>query len=184
MTIAQAVFLMIAIMTVAGALGTILSRQVIHAAFFLALAFLGVAGVYILLGAGFLGAVQVLIYVGAVTTMIVFAAMLSDIKEVDFSQSLSQWWQGFDRPPYRQFLWGLGRFLAPVTALGFLVIIGGIFWQQMALPAGAENLTAPATLKGLARAMFTTYALPFEVASVLLVAALVGAVVMARKEEK
>ena len=77
MTAATVVFLALSIVTLVGALGTVLLRNIVHSALFLVMSFVSVAGIYILLEADFLFAVQILIYVGAVATLILFGIMLT-----------------------------------------------------------------------------------------------------------
>lgn len=152
--------------------------KIMHAALWLGATFLAVAGVFLLLTAEFLAAAQVLIYVGAVTTLIVFGIMLSNIEEV-VSEDEAPW--------YRRVLGALspaGRGgLALAVAAGFTGVMLWVYGQAAgtwpAAPAGevADNVGA------LGSALFTRFAVPFEIASVILLAALVGAIILATREE-
>lgn len=145
-------------------------RNVTHAALYLAVAFLGVAGYFLLLGAEFLAAVQVLVYEGAVMTVMVFAIMLSEMREVRGEQAslprllVSRYWGPLP------LLIGLGLFAA------FLLV------QRDPALAGRSPAPANASLFELAGALLSTYLIPFEVVSVLLLAAMIGAIVITRRE--
>ena len=140
------------------------SRNIIHSALALLGTFLGVAGLYITLSADFLGATQVLVYVGGTLTLILFAVMLTarieDMKVSNPSQ-------------------GLGVAFGLVTVL--LLLLGKVATTTAwALHVRPSN---PSTAK-LGHAFLTKYLLPFEVGSVVLLAAMIGAVVLARRAVK
>jgi NADH:ubiquinone oxidoreductase subunit 6 (subunit J) len=167
-------------------------RRITHAAFFMVLAFTGVAGVFILLGADFLGAAQVLIYVGAIAVMFLFAIMVSDLKELsdnprgtaaattaDGSGGAGAPASRPDGSPSPRGAWSV---LSGLVALGF----AGFVLAALA-KAGLPAVEVPAasglpTTAPIGRALFTTFLLPFEVASIVLLAALVGAIVIAARE--
>ena len=167
-------------------------RRITHAAFFMVLAFTGVAGVFILLGADFLGAAQVLIYVGAIAVMFLFAIMVSDLKELsdnprgtvaattaDGSSGAAAPAARPDGSPSPRGAWSV---LSGLVALGF----AGFVLAALA-KAGLPAVEVPAasglpTTAPIGRALFTTFLLPFEVASIVLLAALVGAIVIAARE--
>jgi len=168
------------------------ARRITHAAFFMVLAFTGVAGVFILLGADFLGAAQVLIYVGAIAVMFLFAIMVSDLKELsdnprgttaattaDGSGGAAVPAARPDGSPSPRGAWSV---LSGLVALGF----AGFVLAALA-KAGLPAIEVPAasglpTTAPIGRALFTTFLLPFEVASIVLLAALVGAIVIAARE--
>lgn len=165
-------------------------RRITHAAFFMVLAFTGVAGVFILLGADFLGAAQVLIYVGAIAVMFLFAIMVSDLKELSdnprgtVAATTADGSGGAATPAARpdgspKGAWSV---LSGLVALGF----AGFVLAALA-KAGLPAVEVPAasglpTTAPIGRALFTTFLLPFEVASIVLLAALVGAIVIAARE--
>lgn len=168
------------------------ARRITHAAFFMVLAFTGVAGVFILLGADFLGAAQVLIYVGAIAVMFLFAIMVSDLKELSDnprgtaaattaggSSGAAASAARPDGSPSPRGAWSV---LSGLVALGF----AGFVLAALA-KAGLPAVEVPAasglpTTAPIGRALFTTFLLPFEVASIVLLAALVGAIVIAARE--
>lgn len=155
-----ALFIIVAIFTIGGALGVVATRNVVHAALFLLLSLLGAAGAYLLLFAEFLALVQVLIYGGAVTIVVLFAVMLTRSSEYPRITDNRQW-------P-----------LALITALVLAVVLGAAFWVAPEVTAEPQ---APA-FTGLASSLFTKWALPFEIASLVLLVALIGAIIIARAQ--
>lgn len=172
-------FACLGVLVLASGFRVITAARIVHAALYLALCFTGVAGIFLLLGADFLAATQVLIYVGAVTTLVIFAIMLSSPPEVRGQENGAG---GTGAPAGARGTAG-GRagdreagwvgVLAALAALGFVAVMGAVY-RAAGLPAQAGPLgrtTAP-----LGRQLFSTYAVPFEIASVVLLAALVGAI--------
>ena len=160
------VFYLFAFMTIAGAAGCAFSRNIIYSAWSLLFAFLGVAGLYVFLGADFPAVAQVLIYVGGILVLILFAIMLT--KQIGGDPALTN-----------------AHLALPVGALLGLAAAGTL--SYMAVMAPWKVIPEPAyvsTASGLGIAFLTEYLLPFEIASVVLLAALVGSVVIARKEIK
>jgi len=162
----DAVFLLFAIMTIGGAAGTAFSRNIIYSAWSLLFAFLGVAGLYVFLGADFPAVAQVLIYVGGVLVLILFAIMLT--KQIGEDPKLTN--------AHLQLPAGAALAVITVATLAYTAFMAP--WKTVATPAYDP------TSAGLGVAFLTEYLLPFEVASVVLLAALIGAVVIARKEIK
>lgn len=147
------------------AMAVVLVPNIVYAAFLLGLCFISVAGMYILLNADFVAAAQVLIYVGAVNVLILFAIMLVNKKK-----------------PYQPIKLELLRNGATaLVCIGLFtlltVTITSTPWQNTATIAAL-----PSTLVVLAQHFFTDYLLPFELASVLLLVALIGAIILARRE--
>jgi len=154
-------FFALAGLTLAAGLAVVALRNLLHCALALAVTFIGVAGLYFLLQAEFLAVVQVLLYVGAVTMLIVFAIMLTRrLMQPQLVQFSGKWW------------------LAAPMALLLLALIAPTVWTTSWLLRPKEPLPADATA-GLGEQLMTSYALPFEIASVLLLVALVGAIVEA-----
>lgn len=158
-------FYAIAALTVAGAAGVAFSRNVVWSAIGLLMALLGTGAVYVFLSADFLAVTQLLVYIGGVLVLILFAVMLTNrIGDVDVSN--------------RSFglLGGLALFAAVTPLLVFVAAL--VPWRSR--PPGA---LAPTTA-AIGDEFLSSWLLPFEVASVVLLATLIGAVVMARKELK
>jgi len=161
--ITQVVFLAIALLALVGAVGVVVARSVFVSALFLILSFVGVAGIYVLLGAPFLAGVQLLIYVGAVAVLIIFAVMLT--RNVMSEET-----------PFLNRQWGIGGFVA-VTLFVLLALIGFLANWHISSAAPPQDAVSE-----LGKALLSTYVLPFEVASVVLLVALIGAIVIAREE--
>jgi NADH-quinone oxidoreductase subunit J len=160
------VFYALAVTTIAGAAGCAFSRNIIYSAWALLFAFLGVAGLYVMLGADFPAVAQVLIYVGGVLVLILFAIMLT--KQIGEDPKLTNAHLGLP----------IGAALAAAT-------IATLTWMAINAPwKTVETVSWAPTSAGLGIAFLTDFLLPFEVASVVLLAALIGAVVIARKEIK
>jgi len=156
-------FYVMAATVIAGALGVVLVRSTIYAALLLIVSLLGVAGIYILLSVEFLALVQVLIYAGAVAVLIVFALMLTRVRD------LQERLDGDQKP------------LAAVAALGLLAAFIAV-WTQTEWPRDVDQLTV-VPFATIGDALFNRWAVPFELASGVLLVALVGAIVIAMREE-
>ena len=163
MSYEEVIFYFVAALTVLGGLGVVLARTVVHSALFLIVALLAVAAVFILLSAEFLAIVQVLIYGGAVTILILFAMMLTRVRDMP----------GALDGPQRPF--------AALAAAAFLVL-SIIAVVSTEWPGETEEITVIA-FSDLGDKLFRNWAAPFEVASLVLLVALVGAIVLARGEE-
>jgi len=159
------VFVVLALLVVGSAVGVILKRNPIHAALFLVLNLASVAGLYLTLGAEFLAAAQVIVYAGAIAVLFVFAIMvLIPGKEETGPDPLR---------PYRVLALPVGAVL--LALLVAVVAIG--------LRGSAGAGTAPDGVQSIARLLFTDYLFPFELTSVLLLAAMVGALLLSRRRE-
>jgi len=163
MTAAQAIFYVIAALAVAGGLGVVLVRSTVYAALFLILALLGVAGFYVLLASEFLALVQVLIYGGAVTVLLLFALMLTRTGDLPETMVGAQW-----------------PAAGAVSVLLLGLLIASVATSDWPGDTGQVGLVSFQTLGD---ALFRQWAVPFEVASLVLLVALVGAIVLARQEE-
>ncbi|HEY79881.1 MAG TPA: NADH-quinone oxidoreductase subunit J [Anaerolineae bacterium] len=158
----QILFLFVAAVTLLMALGVALARNLFHAALFLVGVFFGIAVLFILLEAEFLGMAQIVIYIGAIATLIVFAIMLS--KHV----------MGKEAGAYNgQLYWALGGVVFFFLLLGWLLIQMPFKVVEAAVPDDA--------IAQIGQGFVGHYVVPFEVASVLLLVALVGAIMLARE---
>lgn len=170
--ISYGIFGLLAVITLVGALKVVMARSIMHAAFWLFPVFAGVAGFYLLLDAQFLAAIQVLIYIGAILVLIVFAVTLTrnsmDPDDVQHN--------------------GLGWPVLLAAILLILALTGAVLvspWGQAI--ASLDGVTLLPNLvvtevSALGLVLLQSYLLPFEIASVLLLAAMVGAIVLARRE--
>jgi NADH-quinone oxidoreductase subunit J len=155
-------FLIVAVVGGIGAIRLVTSRNVVHAALYLVVTMAMVAATYLLVAAEFLAWVQVLIYVGAIIVLLLFSLMLTKAPIGRFTLDNQQ------------------RGIAGLVAVGILA--GLVFLIQDAF-AGKEITLDPVTTAQVGESIFRDFVLPFEVVSVLLLAALIGAVVIARKDE-
>lgn len=163
MTAQEVVFLVIAVAGGVAAFRLVTSNNVVHAALYLVVTLAMVAGVYLLVAAEFVAWVQVLIYVGAIVVLLLFSLMLTKA------------------PIGREALDNQQRGVAAVVGLGTLA--GLVYLVQDAF--GGQRITLqPTRISEVGVSLFRDFVLPFEVISVLLLAALIGAVVIARKDEE
>ena len=165
MTGIQIIFLITAAVILGSAVAVVVSRNLIHAALWLIVTLFGVAVLYAILNAGFLAVVQVVIYIGAIAILFIFAVMLTraDLR---------------DRTPQLNRGWWLNLVLAVVTFGGLIWLFrtwSGLSATPVDLPAGFDGVSK----LGDALISPDAFLVPFEVASVLLLAALVGAVYVA-----
>lgn len=164
MTVSHVVFIILSAVTLTGALGVVLGRNLFRAALFLILSFVGIAGFYILLEAEFLAMVQLLVYVGAIAILIIFAIMLSRrLMSPEYNARNEQW------------LIALASAAALCVLLVFILL-------QVNWPTEV-SVVPPNTIEQLGIALVSPdqFVLVFEVSSVLLLVALVGSVIIARE---
>tara|TARA_Y100001968_G_scaffold325867_1_gene367872 strand:- start:999 stop:1601 length:603 start_codon:yes stop_codon:yes gene_type:complete len=158
-------FLILSSIIILGGLGVVLLNNIVYSAFLLGGVFMSVAGLYLLLNASFVAAAQILVYVGAVNVLILFAIMLVNKKEN----------------------------LAPIKGLQLRRILSGIICSALLILLIRVDITTKWSLPGpasigeisterIGEHLFTDYLLPFELASILLLMAMIGAIVLARRE--
>ena len=138
-------------------------RNIIHSAVAMMVCFGSLAGMYALLGAPIVAAAQVLIYLGAISVLILFAIMLTQAGDANLPS-----------PFHRQ---------VPLAILAALVVVGLIGWAVVQTDWGNATVVLAVALDDLAAALFTDYALPFEILSMLLLAAIICAIYLARRPE-
>ena len=158
-------FAALAVVALIGAAGVVFSRNAVHSALYLLLNFATFAAMYIMLGAQFLGVVQIVVYAGAIVVLFLFVVMLIG-GEISDVRSKSR--------PYT-------RLVASVLVAVFLLAL--IFIIGQSLPANALPQGAPdnGSVQAVGGVLYTEYLLPFELASILLLAGMLGGVVLARR---
>ena len=139
-------------------------RNIIHSAVAMMVCFGSLAGMYALLGAPILAAAQVLIYLGAISVLILFAIMLTQAGDATLPA------------PYHRQL--------PVAIVVALGILGLVIWSVAQTDWARAGELVATSVEGMATALFTTYALPFEIISLLLLVAIIGAIYLARRPEE
>ena len=159
------VFGVLATAVVVGALGVVMLPNIVYSAFLLGGVFLSVAGLYLMLNASFIAAAQILIYVGAVNVLILFAIMLVNKKEaMGASPGI-----------------GLRRVLSTGVCLGLFALLLRVAFSTPWATPGPAAIGEEAVIR-LGEHFFSDYLLPFELASVLLLMAMIGAIVLARRD--
>jgi len=167
----KVLFYFFAGLAVASAVLTVTRRNAVHSAIFLITALLATAGIFLQLRAEFLFIVQIILYVGGIMVLFVFVIMLVNLDVA-----------------VRQIQFARQKWVALIVALAMAAQVGLMFWSSGKMPGqGLPVLTAaaadklPLNSEEVAKSLFSTYLLPFEIASVLLLVAMIGAVVMAKK---
>ena len=161
---ADIVFWFVAFITVFSAGMVVTSKSLLYSAYSLLFTFLGVTGLYIFLWADFLAVVQVVVYIGGILVLIIFGIMLTNkITSVNISHKSMQ------------------KGVGAVVAIGFIASLG---YMAISSPWLQTSNTEPAeTTASIGRLLLMDYLLPFEVASLLLLGALIGATTLSRKDE-
>jgi NADH-quinone oxidoreductase subunit J len=160
------IFIILAGLTLGSAAAAMTLRNLVHCALSVAVTFLGLASLYLHLNAQFVGFAQVLVYVGAVAILIMFAILLTRGSEPTGQRVFSGSWV--------------------IGIVSATLLLGMISWAVMKTKALPEAASAPAVapIKMIGRELMTTYVLPMQVAGLLLTAALIGAVILAMHEKK
>jgi NADH:ubiquinone oxidoreductase subunit 6 (subunit J) len=177
LTIEQLIFIVLALLTLTTAVVVVTHRNLFHAALAMMASFFGVAGIYVLLEAGYLAAAQLLVYIGAISILVIFAIMMTrrlmQARETPFNSQ-----------------WGIGL-AASLLAMGGISYVILNFWPAIpdATPLAHRTPVDDAVLQdsvvtlGKSFVSAEAYVLPFEVASILLLAALIGAILIAWPQE-
>jgi NADH-quinone oxidoreductase subunit J len=161
-TVQEWVFAILGVIGSLGAIRLVTSKNVVHAALYLVVTLAAVGGVYLLLAAEFVAWVQVLIYVGAIVVLLLFSLMLTRA------------------PIGREALDNQQRGVAALVGVGILAGLALLIQDAF---SGQEIELTPSFTAEIGIELFSTFVLPFEVVSFLLLAALIGAIVLARKDE-
>ncbi len=164
-----AFFYFFALLTLGGGILTITRRNAIHAAICLIVSLVGVAGLYLLQQAEFLAAVQVILYIGGIMVLFLFVIMLVNLDDAARERQFNGQW------------WIATACVVLVGAQVFYFLRQGARAYQLARPADPSAAAGRGNDEMLADALFSEYLLPFEIASVLLLVAVIGSVVMAKK---
>ena len=159
--IAVVFFYLASAVILGGALTVVLSRNIVYAAFGLIASLSGIAGIFILAFAPFLALVQILIYGGAIVIVIIFALMLTKLEDFRTLSDHKHW---------------------PLALVSSLVILGLITSAAFYLPVNLGSRTG-VNLSVLAHNLFSQWAIPFEIASLVLLIALIGGVIMVREDK-
>jgi NAD(P)H-quinone oxidoreductase subunit 6 len=158
-------FGILSLMMLGAALGVVLFANIVYSAFLLGGVFISMAGIYILLNADFVSAAQILVYVGAVNVLIIFAIMLVNKRE-DFKPMKNAW---------------VRQATTAVVCAGIFALLSTV---SLITPWKISTLTTPmaSSIVPIAKHFFTDFLLPFELASILLLMSMVGAIILARRD--
>ncbi len=164
----QIIFFILAGMALVSGALVVFQKHPLRSALWLIVNFFVVAGIYLLAHAEFIAAIQVIVYAGAIMVLFLFVIMLLNIREPEAEAKI----------PF------IGQKLVGIILAGFtgLILIYGV--AKVALTSGKEMAPGLGNAESIARSLFTDYLLPFEVTSVLLLVAIVGAVVLAKSKLK
>lgn len=157
------IFIILAIVAVAAGVGVIAQRSAVKSALFLLVNFCCLAGLYILLNAQFVAVVQVIVYAGAVVVLFLFVVMLLGMERAE--ETLDP----------RRYQWIAGGLLG-------VLLLAGLVWALVPAESGAVADLTTDNVRELGTALLTDFVIPFELASVVLLVAIIGAVVLAKKK--
>jgi NADH-quinone oxidoreductase subunit J len=163
----QYIFYFLAFLAIISALMVVISKNPVHSVLYLIITFFAIAGHYVLLNAQFLAAVHIIVYAGAIMVLFLYVIMMLNLN-AEVEPHKSRWL----------------KFAATITGgLLMIVLVGALRnVSQTGLPQNPD--TEIGLVKNLGRVLFNDYALPFEVSSILFLAAMVGAVMLGKKEIK
>jgi NADH-quinone oxidoreductase subunit J len=157
-------FIVVALWVLVCGVGVVAFRNIVHSAVSMVLCFLGVAAVYVLLNAGLLAVIQILLYVGAISVVVLFAIMLTDQRRAGLG-----------------FFFNRQSIIALPLAVATAVVVTVILVSSRLPVNGSHSFNV--SLGGIATGLFNQYVFPFELVSLVLLAAMIGAIVLSRKED-
>jgi NADH-quinone oxidoreductase subunit J len=157
------IFFVLAVVAVAAGVGVIVQRNAVWSALFLLVNFCCLAGLYLLLNAQFVALVQVIIYAGAIVVLFLFVVMLLGMENAE------------ETPDPRRYHWIAG------VLLGTLLLAGVVWALIVSVGASVQPLFRTDNVREIGAALLTDFAIPFELASVVLLVAIIGAVVLAKQ---
>jgi NADH-quinone oxidoreductase subunit J len=160
------VFILIAAVTIAGALAAVLLKNTVHCALALTIAFAGLAVMFLELGAQFAGFAQILVYIGAVAILVVFAILLT---------------RGSETP--KDTVYSKGPWAGLVVAAGVFAVLGWAILQSTSVLPN-ESAKPTVSVLDIGNALISRYVLPLEIVALLLTSALIGAVIIAMHEKE
>ena len=163
---AQILFFTVAFITIISALYFVFAKNPLYSILSLIVTFFSIAGLYVLLNAQFLGIVQIIVYAGAIMVLFLYILMMLNLNEADESK----------KPTYVKFI---AIFSAGLLFIGMLGAYKGMAMNSV---AGSTINQSAGLTKDLGRLLFNEYVLPFEFASVLILAGIVGAVLIGKRE--
>jgi NAD(P)H-quinone oxidoreductase subunit 6 len=171
----EIIFFMIEVSLILGSLGVVLLNDIVYSAFLLGFVFVSVSLLYLFLDSDFVAAVQLLIYVGAINVLIVFAVMLINKKQSDNQFFL---------------LWTTGDGITFATCINIFLLLNNVIsntsWSKISLVMESNNnpkLVLIDSIRRIGSELLTDFIVPFELMSIILLIALIGAITLARGEQ-
>ena len=155
-------FIVLSAVSILGGVGVVATRNIVHAALFLLVSLMAIAGIYLILFTEFLALVQILIYGGAIVIVLLFAIMMTRGSDYPRISDNRQW-------P-----------LALIASIALAVVLSVSFWTTSDTVVGPQH----AKFSDIGNSLFTRWAIPFEIASLILLVALIGAIVIARSNSE
>jgi NADH-quinone oxidoreductase subunit J len=172
MSAEKILFLIFAVLAVAGGIGTITRRNVVHALLLLVFTFLNVAAIFFLTQAYFLAVIQILVYAGAIMVLFVFVIMLLNLRTFELQEQT-----------HRRQRW-IALLLSVLVLAEFVIVLAGMSFTSVKGGFTPEAISeAGGGTKVFGEALFNNMLLPFEVASVVLLVAMVGAIILVKREK-
>jgi len=165
------IFYVLAVVLVFSALRVVTARNPVHAVLFLVLAFFNAGGIWLLLSAEFLAVTLVMVYVGAVMVLFLFVVMMLDI---DFARLREGFWKYLP----------VGAFVGLLLAVEMGLVLGGKYFGLAAMPAPAPTAADFSNTREIGRVLYTEYAWPFELASLVLLVAMIAAVSLTLRKRR
>lgn len=160
------IFLTLAVVSVITALLMVFSRNPVHSVLYLILTFFNIAAQYVMLNAQFLAVVHIIVYAGAIMVLFLFVLMLLNLNK--------------DTEPQKSATWKLSAGIA--AGLLLVTMVGALRGSQVSIPEGANGQVG--LVENLGKVLFTDFVVPFEVAGILFLAAMVGAVLVGKRDMK
>jgi NADH-quinone oxidoreductase subunit J len=148
------------------------TKDTVHSVLFLVLDFLFVAALYVLLGAQFLAAIQVLVYAGGIVVLYLFVVMLVNLKRAPEAHE----------DPQRQGRLGFGLSIAALVELAAIVTLAYVRPAPALAKTAAQSIPVSGNTEEVGWLLYTSYLIPFEIASMLLLVAMIGAIILAKRE--
>ena len=170
-------FYVFAALAVGASLLVIAQRSTIYSVLLLIASFAALAGLYVLLGAPFLAVIQIIIYAGAIMVLFLFVVMLLNAPSEQAPSDAARHW-----PMHGPRRLGTLLGLALLVELGWSLWRAGAASERQAMLAAAPNAQAIGSVRQIGQVLFTDYGFAFEVTSILIIVAMVGAVVLAKRE--
>jgi len=167
MEVTQILFWLLSLLALAAAAGVVLAKSPIYSVLYLIVVFFAISGHYILMNAQFLAIVNIIVYAGAIMVLFLFVIMLMNLNSDA-------------EPPKNIYL----KFAGVIAGMSLFIVVVAALADSSAINVSLTKGTGIGLIKNLGKSLFTTYVIPFEISSILFLSAMVGAVVIGKKDEE